>query len=149
MSVLLSMTLYSSWSQNVRGNDDGKRSFYNWHLLKPEKEEREVFNQQFLRYLTCISEKTNINHEANHFTETNLSYSWGILYQLKIIINDEKISGKKHPVIHKVTYFREGSEVADLTQTPRTLRSTNLIGWGIHNIKYCSNSSHYNFFAPI
>lgn len=93
--------------------------------------------------------KANINHEATHFTETNLSYSWGILYQLKIVSNDEKISGKKHPVIHKVTYFREGGEVADLTQTPRTLRSTNLIGWGIHNIKYCSNSSHYNFFAPI
>lgn len=93
--------------------------------------------------------KANINHEATHFTETNLSYSWGILYQLKIVSNDEKISGKKHPVIHKVTYFGEGGEVADLTQTPRTLRSTNLIGWGIHNIKYCSNSSHYNFFAPI
>lgn len=93
--------------------------------------------------------KANINHEATHFTETNLSYSWGILYQLKIVINDEKISGKKHPVIHKVTYFREGGEVADLTQTPRTLRSTNLISWGIHNIKYCSNSGHHNFFAPI
>lgn len=93
--------------------------------------------------------KANINHEATHFTETNLSYSWGILYQLKIVSNDEKISGKKHPVIHKVTYFGEGGEVADLTQTPRTLRSTNLIGWSIHNIKYCSNSSHYNFFAPI
>lgn len=93
--------------------------------------------------------KANINHEATHFTETNLSYSWGILYQLKIVSNDEKISGKKHPVIHKVTYFREGGEVADLTQTPRILRSTNLIGWGIHNIKYCSNSGHHNFFAPI
>lgn len=55
MSILLSMTLYSSWSQNVRGNGDGKRSFYNWHLLKPEKKEREVFNQQFLRWL--ISEE--------------------------------------------------------------------------------------------
>lgn len=93
--------------------------------------------------------KAEINHEATHFTETNLSYSWGILYQLKIVSNDKKISGKKHPVIHKVTYFREGGEVADLNQTPRTLRSTNPIGWGIHNIKYCSNSSHYNFFAPI
>lgn len=93
--------------------------------------------------------KANINNEATHFTETNLSYSWGILYLLKIVSNDEKISGKKHPVIHKLTYFGEGGEVVDLTQTPRTLRSTNLIGWGIHNIKYCSNSSHYNFFAPI
>lgn len=55
MSVLLSMTLYSSWSRNVRGSGDGKRSFYNWHLLKPEKKEREVFNQQFLRWL--ISEE--------------------------------------------------------------------------------------------
>lgn len=37
MSVLLSMTLYSFWSRNVRGSGDGKRSFYDWHLLKPGK----------------------------------------------------------------------------------------------------------------
>lgn len=58
--------------------------------------------------------KANINHEATHFTETNLSYSWGILYQLKIVSNDEKISGKKHPVIHKVTYFRKGVRLLTL-----------------------------------
>lgn len=75
MSVLLSMILYSSWSQNARGSGDGKRSFYDWHLLKPEKEEKEVFNQQFLRWL--ISEKKN--HIANYFRETKFSNSWWLI----------------------------------------------------------------------
>lgn len=89
--------------------------------------------------LRIISEKQN-------------SVIHGDLYQLEIIIR-WLILGEKHPVIQKVINFREGwwgegkGEV-DLTQKPRNLTSTNLIGWGIHNIKYCSNSSHYNFFAP-
>lgn len=89
--------------------------------------------------LRIISEKQN-------------SVIHGDLYQLEIIIR-WLILGEKHPVIQKVINFREGwwgegkGEV-DLTQKPRNLTSTNLIGWGVHNIKYCSNSSHYNFFAP-
>lgn len=96
--------------------------------------------------------KTHINHEATYFRETKFSNSWGDLYQLEMIMR-RIILAEKHPVIQKVINFREGwwgegkGEV-DLTQKPRNLTSTNLIGWGVHNIKYCSNSSHYNFFAP-
>lgn len=121
-----------------------------WNLKKQEKE---VFNQQFLRWLIHVSEKkTHINHEATYFRETKFSNSWGDLYQLEMIMR-RIILAEKHPVIQKVINFREGwwgegkGEV-DLTQKPRILTSTNLIGWGVHNIKYCSNSSHYNFFAP-
>lgn len=57
--------------------------------------------------------KVNINYEAIYFIEINFSYLWGILYLLKIVSNDEKISGKKYLVIYKVIYFGEGGEVVD------------------------------------
>lgn len=76
-----------------------------WNLKKQEKE---VFNQQFLRWLIHVSEKkTHINHEATYFRETKFSNSWGDLYQLEMIMR-RIILAEKHPVIQKVINFREG-----------------------------------------
>lgn len=80
MSVLLSMILYSSWSQNVRGSGDGKRSFYDWHLLKPEKAGKGGVQPAILE-VTYIREKK------------------------PTLIMRRFISEKQNSVIHEVTYI--------------------------------------------
>lgn len=115
----------------MRGSGDGKRSFYDWHLLKPEKAGKGGVQPAILE-VTYIREKNPTLIMRRLISEKQNSVIHGDLYQLEIIIR-WLILGEKHPVIQKVINFREGwwgegkGEV-DLTQKPRNLTSTYLIG---------------------
>lgn len=112
----------------MRGSGDGKRSFYDWHLLKPEKAGKGGVQPAILE-VTYIREK---KPTLRIISEKQNSVIHGDLYQLEMIMR-RIILGEKHPVIQKVINFREGwwgdgkGEV-DLTQKPRNLTSTYLIG---------------------
>lgn len=60
----------------MRGSGDGKHSFYDWHLLKPEKAGKGGVQPAILEVTYIREKKTHINHEAIYFRETKFSNSW-------------------------------------------------------------------------
>lgn len=58
----------------MRGSGDGKHSFYDWHLLKPEKAGKGGVQPAILE-VTYIRKKNRIIHEATYFRETKFSNS--------------------------------------------------------------------------